>query len=190
MTKIKSDQLRRGAGELLSHFIPRDVLREAHELAHSFQHEEAFRDYVMGRIWLVIPVAFVFVLVSTICAVGAMLFLLRSAAPPVALWLRGTVLLLGAGIWLGGIVTQLYVFFAWLETRALDRHRPAPPRAPSASRARPAPAKPNRSWIPWLFVALFVGVPVGLLAVHSPVVAIVLIGAGILAPTVYKHFDR
>ena len=182
MTKMKNDDLRRRAGELLSHFIPRDILREAHELALSFQREEAFRAYVANRVWLVIPVAFVFVLVSTICALAVMLFLMRSIAFPVAL-------LLGAGVWIGGVVSQLYLFFAWLEIRALGQNHPM--RASSSARPTAgAFSTLHRSWIPWLFIALFVGVPVGLLTMRAPAIAVLLIVAAFLAPHIYRHFDR
>jgi hypothetical protein len=178
-----------GVGDILSHFLPHNVLRDARNLALAFQNEEVFRDYVVRRIWFVIPVVLVFVLVSTVCAAGVLLFLPRFTAPPVSLWFRAVVLLLVATIWLGGIVSQLYLFFVWLEQIALHRTRSAPARGAATRAITLAALAKGRVLAPWVFVAICVIFPLGILATRAPLVALVMFALGILAPVLYARLD-
>src|SRR5947209_20194849 len=101
--------------------LPR-VLRHARDFALKFQNDEVFRDYVVSRIWVVLPVVLAFFLVSTICSIDVMFRTVRLVSDP-PLWLRFFALLPGAAVWLCGVVGQLYVFLIWPEERATQRDR-------------------------------------------------------------------
>jgi len=59
---------RRDIGQFLAQLLPLQVLRDAHSLALSFEREELFRRYALKRMWLIIPAALVFAVVSAVCA--------------------------------------------------------------------------------------------------------------------------
>ncbi|TMH38975.1 MAG: hypothetical protein E6H56_13680 [Betaproteobacteria bacterium] len=114
---------------MLDQLRPRRVLRDARDFALKFQNDEVFRDYVVSRIWVVLPVVLVFLLVSTICSIDIMFRTVRLVSDP-PLWLRFFALLLGAAVWLCGVVGQLYVFLIWLEE---GRRKGSAPSGGSAS---------------------------------------------------------
>jgi hypothetical protein len=176
-----------GVGDILSHFLPRNVLRDTRELALAFHNEEIFRDYMVSRIGFVIPVVLVFVLVSTLCSAAVMLFVLGFTAPPVPLGFRIVTLLAGAAVWLGGILSQLYLFLAWLEQTALQKADPASVRGAARATGLASVAR-GRVLAPWVLVAIFVAFPLGMLAVHAPVIAFALVSLWILAPVLYARF--
>ena len=91
-------ELRAAAGDMLSQLRPRSMLRDARDLALKFQRDDVFRGYIAARMWAVIPVIFVFILVSTVCAVGIMFNAARWVPPPVPLWVRGLALFLGGAV--------------------------------------------------------------------------------------------
>src|SRR5712691_10435826 len=103
-------ELRSAGGDMLSQLHPRSVVRDARDLALKVQRDEVFREYFVARLWMVIPVLFVFVLVSTVCAISIMFNASRWISLPVPVWYRGFELLLGAAVWLGGVAAQVYVF--------------------------------------------------------------------------------
>src|SRR2546430_1774750 len=113
-------ELRAATGDMLDQLRPRRALRDARDFALKFQRDEVFRDYVLSRIWAVLPVVLVFFLFSTICSIDVMFRTARLSYDP-PLWLRFFALLLGAAVWLWGGVGQVYVFLVWLYGRAGER---------------------------------------------------------------------
>jgi hypothetical protein len=196
MTNDKTLQL---AWRTLRRLVPHHARERARELAERYQYDDEFREYVASRTWLVLPTGFVFVLVSTVCAIGTVIFIGRYIRPP-APFLGFAVLLLGIAVWLAGIAAQLLVYFSWLEHRALPHL--VPPARREARRAsfdrRSAAALLRdilsrisaRSLSLWIPVAVFVLVPLGMLAFTSPKAVVFLVGIGILAPVLYIFFDR
>ena len=182
-------ELRAAAGDMLSQLRPRSVLRDARDLALKFQRDEVFREYVVARMWVVIPVIFVFILVSTVCAVGIMFNAARWVLPPVPLWVRGLALFLGGAVWLGGIVAQVYLFLLWLEERAAQRSRSARGIEVALPKGFLAYLKYSRALPPWILVAICVVVPLAILAVNAPVAALLLVSLAILAPVLFKKLD-
>src|SRR6266852_7428167 len=77
----------RAVGDMLDQLRPRRVLRDARDFALKFQRDEVFRDYVLSRIWAVLPVVLVFILVSTICSIDIMFRTVRLVSEP-PVWLR------------------------------------------------------------------------------------------------------
>src|ERR1700704_5263596 len=118
--RFNERELRAAAGDMLDQLRPLRALRDARDFALKFQDDEVFRDYLVSRVWAVLPVVLVFFLVSTICSIDVMFRTARLAYDP-PLWLRFFALLLGATVWLCGVVGQLYVFLIWLEERAAQK---------------------------------------------------------------------
>jgi heme A synthase len=122
---MNSETSRRGAVDLLGHFLPQHVLRRLREQALSFEREERFRAYVLRRAWFALPLLLVFAAVGTACALGAAFLLFRLPAPLSASWFRTAVFCLGAAVWVAVILIQAYWLFGWLERRALRAFRSA-----------------------------------------------------------------
>jgi len=129
--RLDERELRAAAGDMLDQLRPRRALRDARDFALKLQRDEIFRDYVVSRIWAVLPVVLVFILVSTICSIDIMFRTVRLVSDP-PVWLRFFALLLGAAAWLCGVVAQVYVFLIWLGKGGAKRAR-------GAGEARPGP---------------------------------------------------
>ncbi len=108
--KKSQRELRAAAGDMLSQLWPPSVLRDARELLLKFQRDEVFREYLAARVWAVLAMLLLFVLISTVCAIDIMFNSVRLIPSPVPVWYRGFALLLGAAVWAGGVVAQIYVF--------------------------------------------------------------------------------
>jgi hypothetical protein len=188
-TRLDKRELRAAAGDMLSQLHPRSVVRDARDFALKFQHDDVFRDYVLSRIWTVLPVLLVFVLVSTVCAIGIMFNAARWISPPVPAWYRGFALLLGAAVWLGGVVAQLYVFLIWLEERAAQKSRSARGIRVAVPAGVLAYLKYSRALPPWILILIFVVIPLGIMARSAPLAALILVTLAALAPVLFKKFD-
>lgn len=187
--KTRIRRFRSEAGELLVQLTPRNVFRDVNELLLKFQNDAILQTYLRSRIRIATPVVFVFVFVSTICAIAVMFFAVRLVAPPVPFLYRLLVLLVGAAVWVGGIFAQTGIFAVWLEQRAIRRNR-------SGAAHRPAPPggvlnylKYSRTLFPWVLVAIFVVLPLGILVDFAPVVALVIIAVLVAAPYLYDKVD-
>src|SRR5258708_22267914 len=143
---------------------------------------------VVSGIGAGLRVVLVFFLVGTICSIDVMLRRVGLvAAPP--LWLRFFALLLGATVWLCGVIGQLYVFLIWLEERAAQRD--------SSERGKrvQVPAgflnylKYSRALPPWILVLVFVVLPLLNMARGAPLAALILATLVALAPVLFKKFD-
>ena len=181
-------ELRAAAGDMLDQLRPRRVLRDARDFALKFQRDEVFRDYVLSRIWAVLPVVLVFFLVSTICSIDIMFRTVRLTFDP-PLWLRFFALLLGAAVWLCGVVGQLYVFLIWLEERAAQRDRSERGKRVQVPAGFLAYLKYSRALPPWILVLVFVVFPLGIMARGAPLAALILVMLVALAPVLFKKFD-
>ena len=170
-------------------FLPLQTLMNAQALARRFREVDSIRYYVHEQRALVVAASLVIVLISIACAVGVVVFLADRHA---LLALLGVLLL--PVVLPGSFVVLAYVFFSWIEGRALarelgPRHRPA----------RGAPAE----WlskkfdlemgpfppVPWLLAVLVVIVPLALLAAAWLSAALAVILLGILMPVLYAKFE-
>jgi len=181
-------ELRAAAGDMLDQLRPRRALRDARDFALKFQRDEVFRDYVLSRIWAVLPVVLVFFLVSTICSIDVMFRTARLSYDP-PLWLRFFALLLGAAVWLCGVVGQLYVFLIWLEERAAQRDRSERGKRVQVPSGFLAYLKYSRALPPWILVLVFVVLPLANMARGAPLAALILVALVALAPVLFKKFD-
>jgi hypothetical protein len=180
-----------GIGETLAHFLPHRILRDARQLAVSFYNESLFRNYASERIGYISAVVLVFVLVSTVCAVAVMLSVPRLASPPVGFGLKFLSFLCGVAVWAAGILAQLYLFFGWVQERALEKAGKLPPHHFKLDRIGLAYLmKKPRVVVPGVVIAACIVVPLAILATRAPVVALALLAAGAAAPALYLRIDR
>jgi hypothetical protein len=186
--RLNERELRAAAGDMLDQLRPRRVLRDALDFALKFQRDEVFRDYVLSRIWAVLPVVLVFFLVSTICSIDVMFRTVRLVFDP-PLWLRFFALLLGAAVWLCGVVGQLYVFLIWLEERAAQRDRSERGKRVQVPAGFLAYLKYSRALPPWILILICVVLPLGNMARGAPLAALILAMLVALAPVLFKKFD-
>ena len=186
--RLDERELRAAADDMLDQLRPRRVLRDARDFALKFQNDEVFRDYVVSHIWAVLPVVLVFFLVSTICSIDVMFRTVRLVSDPPP-WLRFFALLLGAAVWLCGVVGQLYVFLIWLEERAAQRDRSERGKRIRVPAGFLAYLKYSRALPPWILVLVFVVFPLGIMARGAPLAALILVVLVALAPVLFKKFD-
>jgi hypothetical protein len=172
-------------------YLPVETLKEARNLASRFQEGEAFRLYVLRRILLVIPAGLLCLLISVACAVASVVFLAQARSSLLAL----LAVVLAPFILIGSLLVQIYVFFSWLENRALARtygHRTKPAPGTIAAwlwkklRVDLGKAPP----VPWAMAAMFLFAPLTMLALVALKVALILIALATLAPLLYARFDR
>ena len=181
-------ELRAAAGDWMSQLRPRNVLRDARDLLFKLQRDEVFRDYVLARIWAVLPVVLVFVLVGTVCSIDIMFRVARSMSDP-PVWLRGLALLLGAVVWLCGVVAQVYVFLIWLEERAVEKDRSERGIELEVPAGVLAYLKYSRALPPWILIAVCIVAPLAIMARNAPLVVLLLLTLSALAPVLFKKFD-
>jgi hypothetical protein len=182
---------RTGPGDILAHFLPHRVLRDARQLAVSFQNEDLFRDHVRDRLAYVGAVVLVFVLVSTVCAVAVMLSVPRLASPPVGFGLKFLAFLAGVAVWMAGILAQLYLFFGWVQERALEKAGKLPHHQFKLDRIGVEfLLKKPRIVVPGAIIVVCIVAPLAIVALHAPAVALALFAAGAGAPARYARVDR
>ena len=178
----------RAAGDMLDQLRPRRALRDARDFALKFQRDDVFRDYVVSRMWAVLPVVLVFILVSTICSIDIMFRTVRLASDP-PVWLRFFALLLGAAVWLCGVTAQVYVFLIWLEERAAQRDRSERGKRVEVPAGVLAYLKYSRALPPWVLIFACIVLPVVLMARGAPLVALLVLTVSLLAPFLFKKLD-
>src|SRR5262249_58386359 len=111
-----------------------DIFSEAMNLVRRYEKGDAFRNHVRDRMNLVAPVMAVCAVISLALCVGVMGQMdhggLRGFLAIVSL----PIVLIGSGL------LQIYLFFSWLELRALQSMLPH--RAPAAPGPPPPPPPP------------------------------------------------
>jgi len=174
-------EFRAAGGDMLSQLSPRNIARDARDLAMKFARDDVLQAYVGPRIWAVIAVVLVFVLVSSVCAIDVMIKSGRFVPGIVAL-------LLGGVVWAGGVIGQIYVFAIWLEGRAVQRDRDERGIDMQMPAGFLAYLKYSRALVPWILVAVCVAVPILVMALRVPVVALLLLTVSALAPFLFRKF--
>ena len=186
--RLDERELRAAARDMLDQLRPRRALRDARDFALKFQRDDVFRDYVVSRMWAVLPVVLVFILVSTICSIDIMFRTVRLASDP-PVWLRFFALLLGAAVWLCGVMAQVYVFLIWLEERAAQRDRSERGKRVEVPAGVLAYLKYSRALPPWVVIFACIVLPVLLMARGAPLVALLVLTVSLLAPFLFRKFD-
>ena len=151
------------------------TLNEAVGLFNRFREGETFRHHVEQRLRLVMPVCCLMLLVS-VCAGAGVLLALGQVHH--GLVLAGVLLM--PVVLLGSLFVQVYVFFAWLENRALAHRNPAEPKAGMG----PLPQ------VPWILATAVILVPLALLASVTWQGALGVAALAASAPFAYAMLDR
>jgi hypothetical protein len=166
-----------------------DTLNDARGLLQRFQQSEGLQRYVHSRIALIAPFGLLMLLTSLAFAAATVVFFAGTR-----FWLGLPALLLSPFILLGSLAVQLYVFFSWLEGRALALalgHRTAKRGLAGTWIAKNLHADMGaRPPLPWIFATIFVLAPLAILMAVSAKAAIALILLHVVAPILYARFDR
>jgi hypothetical protein len=175
-------ELRAAGGDMLSQLRPRNIVRDARDLALKFLRDDVLQAYLAPRIWAVLPVVLVFVLVATVCSIDVMFKAGRFMPGIFALFV-------GAAFWAGGVVGQVYVFAIWLEARAAQRDRDERGIHVEVPAGFLAYLKYSRALVPWTLILACIALPLAIMAPRAPLVAALLLGVALLAPFLFKKFD-
>lgn len=171
-------------------FMPLQTLVNSEALAQRFREVESLGRYVQDRAQLLIAAVAAMVLIGIGCALSVVVYL---ADFHPLLTLLGIVLL--PVVLIGSLFVQAYVFFSWIEGRALarelgQRHRQTPGAAAALLSRKfnldMGPIPP----VPWVLSVIFLLAPFCLLVVSSPGIALIVILLAVLMPVVYAKFDR
>ncbi len=147
--------------------LPTKTFEEALNLYERFQKGDMFKNYVVERKRLVIPAVLGFLLLSIACT-GATIVFIAGARSLLML----PALIAAPFILLGSLFVQCYVFFSWLENRALAHgHAALPP-------------------VPWILAAIFLFAPLVILARVAWPAALALVVLAAVAPVLCWHLDR
>jgi len=152
-----------------------DLLTEARNLSQRYAKGDVFRRYVRDRAALVLPTLALFIAISV--ALGLGLFGVMGTHH---LGVLLAVVLLPFVLF-GSFALQAYVFFAWLELRALA---PAlPPGAALRVRLGKAPQ------MPWVSCAILVFAPFLMLMLASLKAAALVLVVAVLIPIAYTLLE-
>ena len=151
-----------------------------------YEKGDAFRNHVQERMNLVAPVLAVCVVVSLALCVGVLGQMdhggLRAFLAVIALPI----------VLIGSALLQIYLFFSWLELRALRpmlAHGAAPAGGPPwLAKLRAQLGKPPQ--VPWVPVGVILLVPLLLLVMTSWKIALLVVVLAIATPVAYAHLDR
>ena len=161
-----------------------DIFTEARNLAQRYEKGDAFRLHVRARAALVVPV--MLLLFAFSIALGLGLFGVMGTSG-LGVFLA---MVLVPFVLLGSFALQAFVFFSWLELRALEpmlAHHAAPARTTWPAKLRSRLGKPPP--IPWIALAVLVFLPFLLLALASLKAASLVLAAAVLTPVVYALLD-
>lgn len=173
-----------------------EIRIEAPGLWQRYQKGDAFRRYVDERSRLIIPAGVLFLIFSLATTAGAVVIIGGTHSFLVLLMLILAPFLLG-----GTFGMLIFLFFSWLESRAIARtlarvRKAAPPRlelsapgllaALATLRATVAAMPP----LAWLFFAGLVVAPLLLLAKLSGAAAALMLLLLVAVPLAYAYLDR
>jgi hypothetical protein len=175
----------------IGRFLGLETLVEGRNLAGRLQGSDVFRHYVTRRMRLVAPAILFFLATSVACTAASIVYVAGARSSFLVL----IALLCAPVVLVGSLFVELYVFFSWLEGRALARayHRSAKPAHGVIGGwiARKLKADLGATpRIPWGFAAVFLFVPLALLVVVSAKFAVPVIVLGIALPIAYARLDR
>jgi hypothetical protein len=147
------------------------LVEDALALAARFRDVEGLQRHVASRGPLVNGAIAALVLLGFACGAGVFIFLAGLGT-----WLTLPAVLVAPLVALGSLLVLFFVFFSWVEGRALAQ----------ALGHRDGGAKPA---IPWLPLGLLVFLPLALLLAASPLGGIVMILIAVATPIVYARLD-
>ena len=152
--------------------------RDAMKLYTRFRQAQGFRQYLQRRAAFVVPAVALFVLVSLACTAASVIFLADRHA---LLALPGMVL--APFVLIGSFFVEAFVFFSWLEGRALAQ-------ALGRRSKRDFDFGQMPQNVPGVLAALFLVLPLFILASVSVTAAVVLILLAVGIVVAIAKFDR
>jgi hypothetical protein len=160
--------------------LPLRTLKDAQELAQRFREVEGIRFYVQERLALVLAASLVIGVIVVLANMHSLLALVGILLMPFAL--------------AGSFFVMAYVFFSWIEGRALvrelgNRHRRAPGAAAVWLSNKFGLDMGPRPPVPWFLAVCVLLAPLALLAAVWLSAAVVVILLGILMPVLYAKLD-
>jgi hypothetical protein len=162
----------------LAQYLPLEkTFRDALKLLARFREAEGFRQYLRRRAVFVVPAVALFALISIACAAAIVIFL---AERNTMLALPG--MALAPFVLAGNFFVEAFVFFSWLEGRALQH-------ALGRRSQEPLDFGPFPQ-VPWVLAALFLILPLLVLVTVSFTAALVLILLAVGIVTTIARFDR
>ena len=173
----------------MQRYHPLVTLQEGANLYNRYQAGAGFRVYIRDRANLVMPMTALIVLGAIACTAGTVVCLAGARA-----FLMLFVLLLAPFVLIGNLFVQLYLFFGWLENRALakglkhalEREGPVKRWLRKQLRAEMGKFPP----VPWLFAAVFLFLPLLATALVAPKIAAALVAVYAGAIVLFARFDR
>lgn len=157
----------------------RKLVDDALGLAARCRDAEGFRTYLQERQAAVLGTGAAMLVVALACAAGVAMFL-----SSLKTWLTLPALVLGSLVLVGSMAVQLYVFFSWLEGRALARALHRALYCPWGVEIGPLPP------VPWPVAAGLVLVPLLMLLIAAPIAAILAILLAAVTPILYAASDK
>jgi hypothetical protein len=151
-----------------------DILHEAPNLLQRYRHGDVFRQYVQRRRPLVGAALVVFLAVGMATTAALVVFFGGTHSLLVL-----ACLLLAPFLLAGSLLVQVFIFFSWLEQRALDQ----------VSRRGPRTFKEQLPQIPWALAGGFLVAPFLVLALVSIKVAATLLLVVVLTPVAFARLD-
>jgi hypothetical protein len=173
-----------------------EIRIEAPGLWHRYQKGDAFRRYVDDRSRLVLPVVALLLIFSLATTAGSVVVIGGRHS-----FLVLFMLVLAPFLLLGTLAVLLFLFFSWLESRALAetlaRVRKSAPRKPDLSPrglrivlASFRVVLVTTPTVYWAFFAVFVVAPLALLAQLSGAAAVLMLLVLAAAPIAFAYLDR
>ncbi len=163
-----------------------DIFSEAVNLVRRYEKGDAFRGHVQDRMNLVVPVIVLCAIASLGLSIGILALMEHGG-------FRGFLAVVALPIvLLGSALLQAYLFFSWLELRALRsllKHPAAPVAGPqwlARLRRRLGSVPP----IPWLAVGVLLVAPFIFLAFASLKIAALVLLVWISTPIAYAQLDK
>ncbi|HYL91076.1 MAG TPA: hypothetical protein VEU32_20160 [Burkholderiales bacterium] len=144
-----------------------DILNEAVNLVRRYEKGDAFRNHVQGRMNLIVPVLVLCALISLGLSLGILAIMDHGGVRAFLAVIALPIVLIGSAL------LQIYLFFSWLELRALRpllKHGAVPP-------------------IPWIPVGVLLVLPLLLLAIASPKIAALVVLLAVAVPVAYVQLD-
>jgi hypothetical protein len=163
----------------LAQYLPLEkTYRDAVKLFSRFHQAQGFRQYLQRRAAFVVPMVALFVLVSVACTAATVIFLADRHA---LLALPG--MMLAPFVLIGSFFVEAFVFFSWLEGRALAQ-------ALGRRSKRDFDFGQMPQNVPWVLTALFLVLPLFVLGSVSftAFLVLILLAAGVVAAI--AKFDR
>jgi len=165
-----------------------DPVNEAMNLVRRYQEGRGFRGYVRERMSLLVPVGLLMLVTSLACAAATVLYLGGTRSLVVLL-----AILLVPFVLAGSAFVQAYVFAAWLEGRALAKalHRKPAVLGPISTKLHEAGIDlGSPPPVPWVLAAIFLALPLTMLWLVMPKLALLLIALHVIVPFAFARLDR